>query len=65
MNDKLKNGQISQKVYENACKDIEDHIEYNRILSDLGISLTWDEITEKMKNYPKNALLRSEQYIGI
>lgn len=65
LNEKLEAGQISPKVYENACRGCEDEPEYYKILNDLNIPFSLDELTEIIKKYPKNALLRSEQYIGI
>ena len=65
LNEKLETGQISPKVYENACKGCEDETEYYKIINDLNIHLSLNEIIEKIKIYPKNALLRSEQYIGV
>ena len=65
LREKLEKGQISQKVYENACKESEDQSEYYKIIENLDICLSLDEIVETIKKYPKNALLRSEKYIGI
>ena len=65
LREKLEKNQISPIIYENACKDSDDQEEYYKIINDLGIDLSLDEIIEKIKNYPKSALLRSEKYIGI
>ena len=65
LREKFEKGQISSKVYENACKDSEEQDEYYKIINDLDIDFSLDEIVEKIKKYPKNALLRSEKYIGI
>ena len=65
LREKLKNGQISSSVYQNAITNLDDKTEYNKIINDLDINLTLEEIIDGVRTFPKNALLRSEKYIGI
>ena len=65
LREKLEKDQISQEVYKTAYKDSEEQDEYYKIINDLDICFSLDEIVEKIKKYPKNALLRSEKYIGV
>jgi len=61
----LNKDHISAKVYEKACMDCENNEEYLEFVNDLDITLSIDEIIDKIKSYQKSALLRKEQFIGV